>query len=208
VPIEIPITITISDEGLVAIAEALGLAAPEPLAQADPPRAPQTDAPELPSEWTHIEDRPDESYRWPNRTESEAYSPFSVYEGKTSAGSIRLAIGRCTREPVWGEDRAYMVTFHVTKAGGKYPLCEFLADDEGEFVSVIKGNGERKRSLYGADEQLPVGYEGLPTAMYAERVHAKGVWRKQVVVAAEDDVATMLAHTLIQGNLRFNIRPS
>jgi len=207
-PIDIPITITISDEGLAAIAEALGLAAPSPIEQADrPSAAAPAKGPELPAGWTHVEDLPDESYRWPNRTEPEEYSPFSVYEGKTAAGSIRLAIGRCTREPVWGKGREYFVTFYVTEAGGKYPMCEFLADDEGGFVSVIKGNGEKKRSLYGAGEELPAGYDNVPTAMYPERVHEKGVWRKQVVVAAEDDVDTMLAHTLIQGDLRFEIRP-
>ncbi len=80
-------------------------------------------------------------------------------------------------------------------------------DDEGQFVSVIKGNGPRKRSLYGADEQLPAAYGDLTTALYPERVHSKGVWRKQVVVASEDDHETMLAHSLMQAQMRSGVVP-
>jgi hypothetical protein len=203
-PITIPITITISDEGIAAIAAALGIGQPAPMPQqAD--EAAQTA--ELPKAWKEVERRRKESYRWPNKPEAEIYKPFIVYEGKTPKDSIKIAIGLCKREPVWGARRPYMVTFYVSPGGAIYPLCEFLADDEGAYVSVIKGAGPKKRSLYGAGDELPAGYRALPTALYPERVHAKGVWRKKVVVAAENDHATMLAHSLIQAELRHGIRP-
>ena len=40
-------------------------------------------------------------------------------------------------------------------------------------------------------------------ALYSERVVYPGVWNKAVVVASEDDVATMLNHALIQGRRRY-----
>jgi hypothetical protein len=203
-PITIPITITISNEGIAAIAAALGVGQP-----AMPPEEAADDSPktQLPKAWREIERRRKESYRWPNKPEAEIYKPFIIYEGETSQGTIKIAIGLCKREPVWGARRPYMVTFYVSPGDAIYPLCEFLADDEGAYASVIKGAGPKKRSLYGADDELPAGYGGLPTALYPERVHAKGVWRKKVVVAAENDYATMLAHSLIQAELRHGIRP-
>jgi hypothetical protein len=39
--------------------------------------------------------------------------------------------------------------------------------------------------------------------MYSERVVYRGVWNKAVVVAREDDDATILNHALIQGRRRF-----
>jgi hypothetical protein len=38
--------------------------------------------------------------------------------------------------------------------------------------------------------------------MYNDRVNYAGVWHKVVVVAREDDDATMLNHALIQGRRR------
>jgi hypothetical protein len=39
--------------------------------------------------------------------------------------------------------------------------------------------------------------------MYSERIVFPGVWNKAVVVAGEDDEATMLNHALIQGRRRY-----
>ncbi len=38
--------------------------------------------------------------------------------------------------------------------------------------------------------------------MYDDRVEYPGVWHKAVVIAREDDHATMLNHALIQGRRR------
>jgi hypothetical protein len=204
--LSIPITITISDEGIAAIAEALGIPALEEPAP-DPQTPPKAATPVLPIKWTLVDQLVGESFRWPNAPDPERYDPFKVYEGTTAEGTIKIGIGRCTRAKVWGRDREYFITFHVTRAGTKYPLCEFLADDEGEFVSVIRGNGPKGRSMFSSDEALPDGYEVLTTAPYDERIHAKGIWRKQVVVASEDDTETMLTHSLIQARARSGIVP-
>jgi hypothetical protein len=202
-PISIPITITMSDEAITTIAAALGLTPSKPAAS-----APGVGI-ELPGTWTHVEDLPDQSYGWPNKAEPEHYNPFSVYTGATSAGSVRIAVGHCEREAVWGSDRPYLITFYMSPGGAKRPLCEFLRDDEGGYVSVIKGKGENGRSLYGAGDKLTGEYGGLDVAMYPDRVHAKGVWRKKVVVASgADDIGTILNHSLIQAGLRFGLMPS
>ncbi len=58
--------------------------------------------------------------------------------------------------------------------------------------------------MYGAGDALPGVYEErFRTQMYSERVVFPGVWNKAVVVAGEDDEATMLNHALIQGRRRF-----
>jgi hypothetical protein len=58
--------------------------------------------------------------------------------------------------------------------------------------------------MYGAGDALPRVYEEhFRTQMYSERVVYPGVWNKAVVVAHEDDDATMLNHALIQGRRRY-----
>ena len=57
--------------------------------------------------------------------------------------------------------------------------------------------------MYSAGDALPRVYtEGFRTQLYSERVVHPGVWNKVVVVAREDDDATMLNHALIQGRRR------
>ena len=75
---------------------------------------------ELPERWEVVETRKGETYYWPQGPDE--YTDFTVYEGRTDRGTIRLAIGRCQRTEVWGRDRIYMITFHIT-AGGKRPLA-------------------------------------------------------------------------------------
>jgi hypothetical protein len=58
--------------------------------------------------------------------------------------------------------------------------------------------------MYGAGDALPGVYtERFRTQMYSERVVYPGVWNKVVVVAREDDDATILNHALIQGRRRY-----
>jgi hypothetical protein len=211
-PISVPVTITISDEGIEAIVAALGLADGPAMTESDPDPAPgerHLDA-ELPKTWEFLEARDDESYPWPNKQEPEQYETFSVYEGTTSSGSIRLGIGRCQRAHTWGKERIYLVTFHMTN-GGKRPLCEFLETDDyedtHELVAAIRGNGANQRSMYDPGVNPPSPYRHLKRVIYSRYIRAKGAWYKWAVLAAEDDADTMLNHSLIQAELRFGIRP-
>lgn len=62
--------------------------------------------------------------------------------------------------------------------------------------------------MYGAADHLPGAYRRFRIELYNQRITYKGAWAKQAVVAAEGDVDTMLSHSLIQADHRFNIRPS
>jgi hypothetical protein len=210
VPIDIPITLTISDGGIEALREALlGSADPGPSAPSLPSGERITDV-EFPSEWIAVEDRNGESYQWPN-VPLEHYDPFTVYEGATPRGSIRLAIGRCERVHVFGRDRRYLITFHVT-AGGKRPLCEFVEADDyestRELVAIIRGNGTGKRSMFPPGGNLPGAYRKLRIETYSDRIEWRGSYRQLAVVAKENDADAMLNHTLIQAAFRFAIEPS
>jgi hypothetical protein len=58
--------------------------------------------------------------------------------------------------------------------------------------------------MYGAGDTRPGVYkERFRTQMYSDRVVYPGVWNKVVVVAREDDDATLLNHALIQGRRRY-----
>jgi hypothetical protein len=164
---------------------------------------------EFPERWTVVETREGETYYWPKATEE--YSDFTVYEGRTGRGTIRLAIGRCQRVEVWGRNRPYLITFHIT-AGGKRPLCEFVATDDfsstRELVAIIRGTGDSQRGMYGPGAHLPGAYRNLRVEIVKDRIGFKGAYNKQAIVAAEDDIDTMLNHSLIQAELRFEIRPS
>lgn len=209
-PIDIPITITIPDEGVEALRQAL-------LGGTDPGSAPSplpvgeryVDV-EFPDQWPVVEVREGEAYQWPN-VPLEHYDPFTVFEGTTSRGSIRLAIGRCQRARVFGRDRLYLITFHIT-AGGKRPLCEFVEADDydstREFVAIIRGNGTGKRSMYPPASNLPGAYRRLRIETYSDRIEWRGSYRQLAVVAHEDDAEAMLNHTLIQAGFRFAVEPS
>jgi len=210
-PLTLPATITIDDEDLDALRVALGIGpwpAAEPPAPTDGER--ELDI-EFPASWKLIEERSDESYSWPQGDDN--YEPFSVYEGTTARGTIRLAIGHCKRANTWSKDRLYKITFHVT-AGGKRPLCEFIETDQyaetGEFVAIIRGRGESQRGMYDPRQVLPGAYAPLrdKVRIYKDVITVERSWDRQAIVALEDDVETMLNHSLIQAELRFDICPS
>jgi hypothetical protein len=205
-------TVTLSDEDIRRIGAAV-LAAQSGLGHhlADPPRLAENEREldvEFPT-WRGLGERSDESYRWPQN--QETYNPFNLYEGTTSKGTIKLGIGWCERTKTWGKDRRYAITFHITE-GGKRPLCEFLETDDfltsREFVAIIRGAGMLQRSMYGPADVLPSAYRHLRTERYRDHIDYAGSWDKQAVVAVEGDVETMLNHSLIQAQLRFDIHPS
>ena len=61
---------------------------------------------EVPARWELVEERPRERYTWPSPqgAQDEVYEPFRVYEGQTSDGRIRMAIGECERTNTWGRE--------------------------------------------------------------------------------------------------------
>jgi hypothetical protein len=160
---------------------------------------------DLPEDWRLVRERPGQSYQWPGTREH--YSRYRVFIGTTRAeGAVHIGLGESIRENKWGRDRKYVVAF-LSSASPQQPLAEFVAaDDYGEtreLVAVIRGSDGGRR-MYGAGDALPRVYkEQFRTQMYSERIVYPGVWNKAVVVATEDDEATMLNHALIQGRRRY-----
>jgi hypothetical protein len=159
---------------------------------------------DLPDDWSLVRERKGESYQWPEAR--ERYSRYRVFMGTTrSEGVVHIGLGETTRKKKWGRDRKYVVAFLSSGAPQK-PLAEFLAADDykesRELVAVIRGSDGGRR-MYGPGDALPEIYEGrFRTQMYDDRVDYPGVWHKAVVIAREDDHATMLNHALLQGRRR------
>jgi hypothetical protein len=160
---------------------------------------------DLPDDWRLTQQRDDESYRWPKQRDS--YSPYRVFLGTTRAeGAVQLGLGETVRENAWGRDRKYVVAF-LSGGAPQHPLVEFVAADDfeatRELVAVIRGSDGARR-MYGIGDTLPAVYaEHFRTQVYNERVAYPGAWNRLVVVAREDDHATMLNHALIQSRRRY-----
>jgi hypothetical protein len=160
---------------------------------------------DLPEDWRLLRERERQSYQWPNQREH--YSRYRVFIGTTRAeGAVHIGLGETIRENKWGRDRKYVVAF-LSSGSPQQPLAEFVAADDyvetRELVAVIRGSDGGRR-MYGAGDALPGVYnERFRTQMYNERVDFPGVWNKAVVVAGEDDDATILNHALIQGRRRY-----
>jgi hypothetical protein len=161
-------------------------------------------SPDLPEDWRLLHERDGESYRWPKRR--DGYAPYRVFIGTTRAeGAVQIGLGETIRENAWGRDRKYVVAF-LSGGAPQHPLVEFVAaddfEDTRELVAVIRGSDGGRR-MYGIGDPLPAVYtERFRTQIYNERVAHPGVWNKLVVVAREDDTASMLNHALIQSRRR------
>jgi len=162
---------------------------------------------DLPEDWSLVRARKGESYQWPE--ERDRYSRYRVFMGTTrSEGVVHIGLGETIRKNRWGRNRKYVVAF-LSSGSPQKPLAEFLAADDyketRELVAVIRGSDGGRR-MYGPGDALPEIYEErFRTQMYDDRVDHAGVWHKVVVVAGEDDHATMLNHALIQGRRRGSI---
>lgn len=169
-----------------------------------------TDVASIPSRWTFVESRDDESYSWPEL--EEEYDPFEIYQGHAPNGDVsQWAIGKCDRAKVWGKDRLYSIVFRLGEGGGsKQPICEFLEADDYEqsrdFVAIIRGSGgPRGQRMFDPDAELPSHYDGMRIEVYGDRIAGTpelSGWNKQAVVAREDDHESMLRHAAIQVHLR------
>ena len=162
-------------------------------------------ATDLPDDWRLTQERHGESYRWPKQRDS--YLPYRVFLGTTRPeGAVQLGLGETIRENAWGRDRKYVVAF-LSGGSPQHPLVEFVAADDfeatRELVAVIRGSDGGRR-MYGIGDTLPAVYaEHFRTQIYNERVAYPGAWNRLVVVAREDDHATMLNHALIQSRRRY-----
>jgi len=160
---------------------------------------------DFPDDWRLVGEREGQSYQWPGTREH--YSRYRVFIGRTRAeGAVHMGLGETIRENKWGRDRKYVVAF-LSSGSPQQPLAEFVAADDyeetRELVAVIRGSDGGRR-MYGPGDALPGVYkERFRTQMYSERVLYQGVWNKAVVVAGEDDDATILNHALIQGRRRY-----
>jgi hypothetical protein len=160
---------------------------------------------DLPEDWRLARERAGQSYQWPGTREH--YSRYRVFIGTTRAeGAVHIGLGETIRENKWGRDRKYVVAF-LSSGSPQQPLAEFVAADDHyethELVAVIRGSDGARR-MYGPGDALPRVYkERFRTQMYSERIVYPGAWNKAVVVAGEDDEATMLNHALIQGRRRY-----
>jgi hypothetical protein len=74
-------------------------------------------------------------------------------------------------------------------------------------VAIIRGS-DGGRKMYDPTAAIPRAYNALRVETYRDRIDYPGSWNKQAVVAHENDADTMLAHSLIQAQTRFGIRPS
>ena len=159
---------------------------------------------DLPDDWSVVSERAGESYGWPEGR--DRYSRYRVFMGRTRAeGVVHIGLGETVRKKKWGRDRKYVVAF-LSSGSPQKPLAEFLAADDyaksKELVAVVRGSDGARR-MYGPGDALPEIYaERFRTEMYDDRVDYPGVWKRVVVVAREDDHATMLNHALIQGRRR------
>jgi hypothetical protein len=168
--------------------------------------APARSAPsDLPEDWRLLHEREGESYGWPKRRDD--YSPYRIFMGRTrTEGAVQIGLGETIRKNARGRDRKYVVAF-LSGGSPQHPLAEFVAaddfEDTRELVAVIRGSDGGRR-MYGLGDKLPTVYaERFRTQLYNERVIHPGAWNKLVVVAREDDDATMLNHALIQSRRRY-----
>jgi hypothetical protein len=119
-------------------------------------------------------------------------------------GALRIGLGETIRENAWGRPRKYVVAFR-SSGSPQEPLVEFVAADDyeqtRELVAVIRGSDGGRR-MYDAGDPLPASYAEFRTQIYNERIAYPGAWNKRVVVAREDDDATILNHALIQSRRR------
>jgi hypothetical protein len=202
--IRVEAVLELSDEAAAALAGQLGREASEERLAPDlpVPTARRTTSPgevELPDSWEMVSEEHGVTYSWPEGP--DVYDPFQVYEGTTSVGTYRLAIGECERVNVRGKDRKYLITHYIGSGGGKRPVSEFLEVDDyaetGDMIAIIKGKGGGAK-LYDPVDELPALYSDYRIETYRDRIDYPRSYEKLGIVAHEDDHKTMLDHTLIQ----------
>ncbi len=200
--IRIPVVLEISDEGVATLRDVVNRPSTGDELPPVETRSPATEV-ELPNEWQLVKKDSGVRYTWGE--DHDIYDPFLIYEGWTSQGKARLAIGKCCRARVHGQDRIYYIVVSIGPEGGMRAIAEFLAtddyDDTGEVIAIIKGKEGSGRQFASADE-LPSIYRDWNTVTYRDRVDYPGSYLKQGLVCNERDAETMLNHSLTQIQLR------
>ncbi len=161
---------------------------------------------DLPVEWVEVKTLEDQSYAWPEETES--YERYTVYAGDTeSNGRVQIALGEAPRTEVWGRDRKYTIAF-LTSGPPQVPLVEFLETDDheesGDMIAIIRGrDGGKSRTMFGPSDSLPAIYsERFQIDNYRDRIDYRGAWNKLAVIAPSGDPQVMLNHALLQARRR------
>jgi hypothetical protein len=200
--VRIPVIIEIPEEGIEQLRSLLGDPGGSGGGRDAPPALSGGDV-ELPQEWDLVDTRSGVRYTWGE--DHDIYDPFLVYEGKTSGGITKLAIGKCKRTRTHGRDRVYYIVVAIGPEGGMRAIAEFLATDDyertREVIAIIKGKEGSGRQFDSADE-LPAVYGPWETVTYRERVDYPGSYLKQGVICGESDHEAMLNHSLAQIELR------
>jgi hypothetical protein len=200
--LRLPVTIEIDEDGLAALLRGLGRSGTGSERTGEVPNR-EGDAIELPSYWKQVDEQHGVSYTWGEH--QDIFDPLVVYEGQTSRGTERLAIGKCERVQVYGRDRIYYIVVAIGRAGGLRAISEFLAtdsyEDNGEVIAIIKGK-EGSGRQFDAQDELPAVYVPWPVVTYRDRVDFPGSYTKQALVCSELDHELMLNHALAQIQLR------
>jgi hypothetical protein len=169
-----------------------------------PPRTKSEANDDLPTEWTLIEERSGQTYRWPEV--EEHYDRYRIFTARTAReGSVHISLGEAPRAEAWGRERKYIIAF-LSAGTPQTPLVEFLETDdyEGsrELLAVIRGSDGGRR-MYGPTDTLPEPYAlHFDTQIYRDRIDYARAWNKIAVVAHEDDHTTILNHALLQARRR------
>jgi hypothetical protein len=173
---------------------------------ADEPTGPSSDSttgggsepwslpPPLAGAWEEIGRSSGGSFRWPDGN-VENYREVVRYRGSGDFSGMILELGF--------QDSGDITGFVLGTGGGSKRAITyfFSADDDPRVkVSMIRGGGPRGRSGFGPADATPPVYARFQVSILRDL--KVGKWNVQAVVAQEDDVTTMLAHTAIQAKLR------
>ena len=116
-----------------------------------------------------------------------------------------------------GNPGQYLSISSKASAGAKETAKKFFSTtlvDNDEMAGWIKSGGvpiikgsDGGSKMYDPTGHLPLEYKGFRIEVYRDRVDAWGSYTKLAIVANENDVNSILAHTLIQAQSRFGYRP-
>lgn len=196
-PLQINAVLTLSEQELDLLAEAIQARLERGSRTSVPPRAVQA----LPR-WHLADMQHGVRYTWGKSV--DYYDPFWTYAAEGDERT-RLAIGVCQPTGEGDRGRKYLIAHRIGPAGGKRAVAEFLATDDhdktAELIAIVKGKGG-SGSFFDVGDALPEAYDGFRIERYCDRVARPGSYDKAGLVVAESDHATMLAHTWIQIWLR------
>lgn len=162
-----------------------------------------TPAPTRAAQWVEVKRLEGQRYSWPpDAGGEEEYDPFVIYGSGDLVLALAHNIEKVIVKNVWREQ---IWVFHMGSGlGSKEPISPFVAADDyeqtREMVSIIRGNGDSRRKMFDASEELPPEYADLKVEILSDRI--QGHYNKLCVVARVDDTESMLVHGAAQARLR------